>query len=124
MLDSIRDTPMYLGAKAGDPAFTFALAGDMKVGEIDTKVLEISGEGIRAKWCIDPKTGEILRTIKSTPQGEQTVDFSDFRDVNGVRLPFKGLARVGDADSGKFEIKSMELNPQIDEKIFAKPAAQ
>lgn len=122
MLDSIRDTPMYLGGKLNDAGFTFAVAGDAKVGDVDTKILEINGEGIRVKWCIDPKTGDVLRTIKSTPQGEQTVDFSDFRDVNGLRLPFKGLARVGDKDSGRFEVKSMEINPAVDESIFAKPA--
>jgi zinc protease len=122
MLDSIRDTPMWLGSRANDPAYTFSILGDVKVGEIDTKILEISGDGIRVKWCIDPKSGDLLRTIKSTPQGEQQVDFSDFRDVSGVRLPFKGALRTADQESGKFEVKSMELNPQIDESIFVKPA--
>ncbi|MCM2314473.1 MAG: insulinase family protein [Thermoanaerobaculia bacterium] len=123
MLDSIRDSPMWLGSKAGDPAYTFAIAGDAKVGEIDTRVLEISGEGIRVKWCIDPKSGDLLRTIKSTPQGEQTVDFSDFRDVSGIKLPFKGVIKVGGEDSGVFQVKSFELNPQIDDAVFQKPAS-
>ena len=60
MLDSIRDTPMWLGGRANDPAYTFAITGDAKVGEIDAKVLEISGDGIRVKWYVDPKTGHIL----------------------------------------------------------------
>ncbi|MFA6957145.1 MAG: pitrilysin family protein [Thermoanaerobaculia bacterium] len=122
MLDSIRDTPMWLGGRASDPAYTFAITGDAKVGEVDTKILEISGDGIRVKWCIDPKSGDLLRTIKSSPQGEQIVDFSDFRDVSGIRLPFKGALRTANEDTGKFEVKSMELNPQIDESIFVKPA--
>jgi len=122
MLDSIRDTPLWLGAKLDDAAYTFAITGDAKVGEIDTKILEISGEGIRVKWCIDTKSGALLRSIKSTPQGEQTVDFSDFRDVDGVKMPFKGIIRVGGEENGKFEMKSLELNPKIDESIFAKPA--
>jgi len=87
MLDSIRDTPMWLGGRANDPAYTFSITGDAKVGEIDTKILEISGDGIRVKWCVDPKTGDLLRTIKSTPQGEQQVDFSDFRDVSASGSP-------------------------------------
>ncbi|MGK2858412.1 MAG: insulinase family protein [Thermoanaerobaculia bacterium] len=123
MLDSIRDTPMWLASKVDDPAYTFAIAGDAKVGETDTKILDISGEGIRVQWCIDPKTGALLRTIKSTPQGEQTVDFSDFRDVSGIRLPFKGMIKVGGEDSGTFEVKSFEFNPQIDEAAFLKPAS-
>lgn len=123
MLDSIRDTPMWLGSKVDDPAYTFAVSGETKVGEIDTKILDISGEGIRVQWCIDPKTGDLLRTIKSTPQGEQTVDFSDFRDVSGIRLPFKGMIKVGGEDSGLFQVKSFELNPQVDDAVFQKPAS-
>ncbi len=123
MLDSIRDSPMWLASKVDEPAFTFAIGGDAKVGEVDTKVLEINGDGIRVKWCVDPKTGQLLRTIKSTPQGEQTVDFSDFRDVSGIKLPFKGVIKVGGEDSGVFQIKTFEINPQIDDAVFQKPAA-
>jgi len=123
MLDSIRDAPVWLGSKVDDPAYTFSISGDAKVGTIDTRVLEISGEGLRVKWCIDPKTGDLLRTIKSTPQGEQTVDFSDFRDVSGIRLPFKGTIKVGGEDSGVFQIKSFELNPPVDDSAFQKPAS-
>jgi len=122
MLDSIRDTPMWLGGKVNDPAYTFAVAGDAKVGEVATKILEISGEGIRAKWCVDPKTGDLLRTIKSSPQGEQTIDFSDFREVNGIRLPYKGAIQVAGQDSGTFLVKSFEFNPTVDPSVFVKPA--
>ncbi|MBI2214856.1 MAG: insulinase family protein [Acidobacteria bacterium] len=121
MLDSIRDTPLLLGSKIDDPAYTFAIAGEAMVGDVATKALEISGDGIRVKWCIDPKTGDLLRTIKSSPQGEQWIDYSDFRDVDGIRMPFKGAVRTAEQDSGRFEIKSFELNPKIDDAIFAKP---
>ena len=124
MLDSIRDSQVYLAQKANDPAYTFAVAGTEKIGSVDAKILVINGEGLSVKWYVDPATGTVLRTVKSSAQGEQMVDLSDVRDVSGIKFPFKGAIKMNGEEAGTFEVKEIVLNPTIDPKAFDKPAAK
>jgi outer membrane lipoprotein-sorting protein len=50
--------------------------------------------------------------------------FSDYRDVNGLKFAFEIASGASAADlSQKIIIDKIELNPQIDDTEFAKPAA-
>ncbi len=51
---------------------------------------------------------------------EQTTDLSDFREVDGVKMPFK-LASSSSVQSYTVELTKVEHNTAIDEKLFVKP---
>jgi hypothetical protein len=105
-------------------------AGREKIGERDTVVLfGTTPEKTRERLFFDAETGLLLRRISylETMIGlipEQT-DFEDYRDVDGVKLPF--TIRISPVDAGNpFGIRKLteiKLNVAVDESKFNKPAA-
>jgi hypothetical protein len=105
-------------------------AGRDKIGDRDAYVvLATRGENDTERLYFDVETGLLLRRITylRTIVGvipEQT-DFEDYRDVDGVKMPF--LIRVSPIDAGNpyvvRKFTEIKLNVPVDETKFAKPAA-
>ena len=72
----------------------------------------------------DEETGLLTRVVRSTPSpvGRLPVqmDYSDFRDVAGVKLPFKWTMTWLDGRSN-FELSEVQANVTIDTARFARP---
>ncbi len=51
---------------------------------------------------------------------EQTTELSDYREVDGIKLPFK-LTSSSSLQSYTVEISKVEHNAPVDEKLFVKP---
>ncbi|HXJ93999.1 MAG TPA: c-type cytochrome [Terriglobia bacterium] len=78
------------------------------------------------RFYFDKESGLLLREVRyvETPLGRNPsqVDYADYRDVDGVKIPFKWtIARPG----GRFtiQIDQVQQNVPIDESKFAQPAA-
>lgn len=105
---------------------TVKMTAKEKVGARDAFVLtfEPSG-GPPVKQYVDAETYLPIRTVIkiNVPQAgdiEQTADASDFRDVDGVKVPFK--LQVANAMQGfTITMTKVENNVTVDEKLFAKP---
>jgi hypothetical protein len=105
-------------------------AGREKIGDRDAYVvLATRGENETERLYFDVETGLLLRrtTYLRTKVGvipEQT-DFEDYRDVDGVKMPF--TIRVSPIDAGNpyvvRKITEIKLNVPVDESRFNKPAA-
>ena len=105
-------------------------AGREKIGDRDAYVvLATRGENDTERLYFDAETGLLLRrtTYLRTIVGvipEQT-DFEDYRDVDGVKMPF--TIRVSPVDAGNPYIvrrfTEIKLNVPVDESKFNKPAA-
>jgi hypothetical protein len=69
----------------------------------------------------DTQTGLKVRELSTTdtPQGSftQTVDFSDYKEIDGVMYPFKVVQQMG---MGPMELKvtSVEVNTGLDDSLF------
>jgi zinc protease len=126
MLSQLHHDLVYVAQHADDPAFTFAAAGSEKIGDVDAAILDIGGAIPWVRWYIDPKTGYILREKykglgQSGPfDGESTL--SDWRTVDGLTMPYQHQNKQNGQQTSTAEFKKIELNPQVDPKIFAKPA--
>jgi photosynthetic reaction center cytochrome c subunit len=77
------------------------------------------------RFYFDKDSGLLLREVRyvETPLGRNPseVDYADYRDVNGVKIPYKWtIARPG----GRFtiQIDQVQQNVPIDESKFAEPA--
>ena len=59
-------------------------------------------------------------TAIQSPQGSfvQNIDYSDYREVDGVKFPFKIFQQTG-SRSIEMEVLSIEINKDIDDKEFA-----
>jgi zinc protease len=127
MLDDIKRDPIYLAQHADDPKFVFSASGTEKIGGVEAAILDISGEGASVRWFVDPATGRLLRARwQSTgPQGplDGQTDYSDWRAMDGVTLPFKQTT-TGNGVANSEEMQKLEINPAVDMKIFEKPAAK
>ena len=126
-LNELKRHPIFVAQHADDPNFIFAAGGTEKIGDVDAQILDISADGAQVRWYVDPQTGHILRTSAQTMgmggPAEQVVDYSEWKEVEGINLPFKLKIKQGGNDSGSEDIQELQINPAIDPKLFEKPAA-
>lgn len=117
---------IYVAQHVNDPKFQFAVTGKEKIGNVDAAILDVNADGSPVKWYVDPQSGRILRIVaeRTGEQGPmtQTVDLSDWRDVDGVKLPFKRTITMNGEPSGTAEVQQVQFNPPVDPKLFEKPA--
>lgn len=102
------------------------LSGRQKVGDRDTFLLVFTPKtGPVTRQFVDAESYLPVRAIVTleTPEAgplEQTTDFSDFRDVDGVKVPFaiKGSSAVQNIS---ITVAKVEHNVKIDPALFVKP---
>jgi outer membrane lipoprotein-sorting protein len=93
----------------------------------DRSVLAVQGNKGNAlvTMYFDEQTGLLTRLVRSTPSPVGRVaiqiDYSDHRDVAGVKLPFKWTTSWFDGRSN-FELREIQPNVAIDAGRFARPA--
>ena len=126
MLSQLQHDLVYVAQHADDPAFTFTAAGTEKIGGVDAAVLDIDGAIPWVRWYIDPKTGYILREkykgMGQTGAFEGETNLADWRAADGITMPYKHQNQQNGKETSNAEVKKLELNPQVDPKLFAKPA--
>ena len=96
---------------------------------IDDKDVDVvqgnTADGIVVTLYFDQKTGLLTRSVRYTdsPVGKIPVqaDYSDYRDVNGVKLPFKFTQTWLDGRD-TFELTQIRANATVDAARFNKPA--
>jgi len=116
--------PLHLRAIYPDLRF----AGTEKVGDRDAYVLEgtAPGENDPDKMYFDAANGLVLRFIthRHGADGESDTqeDFQDYRNVDGLELPFEMSLTGGSSD---FTIRITEIHHgvDLDDGEFAKPQA-
>ena len=107
---------------------TVELAGKEKVGDRDAYVLIYKPKsGSAARQFIDAETYLPLKIVVSVDVPEmggpveQTSELSDYRDVDGVKIPF--TVKVTSAiQSFTIAVTKVEHNVKIDDALFSKPA--
>lgn len=81
--------------------------------------------GLPIKLYFDPMTGLLVRLVyyNETPVGRipTQIDYADYRDVSGIKMPFKWTTTWTDGRS-VIEISSVQTNVPVDARRFAKPA--
>lgn len=111
------------------PAPTMRVAGRRKVGERDAiVVVDRPSENIQRRYFFDAETGLLLRITTLTDailnQIPDQVDFEDYRDVDGVKLPF--VVRVSSIDtffSRTQTITEVKHGVSVEDTIFDMPPA-
>jgi zinc protease len=125
MLKNLHRELWSIAQHADDPQFAFAAQGTEKIGDVETSILDISGGDDQLRWFVDAKTGRVLRSSfqgnTPTGPGTQVTDYSDWKTVNGVNLPFHAEITSNGQPSGTVAMSSIEFNPAVDTKIFEKP---
>jgi zinc protease len=91
-------------------------------------VIEISGDkGSSVRLWIDEKSGDILKqsyqsaALTGAPSQVEQV-FSDYRDVDGLRAPFKVTVLAGGEEFAQVEVGEIHYNTGLDKATLLKPA--
>jgi outer membrane lipoprotein-sorting protein len=83
-------------------------------------------EGLTVRLYFDEQSGQLLRMVRYTPtplgRNPVQIDYSDYRDVNGVKVAYKWVLS---RPLGRFTIQldDVKQNVAVDDSKFAKPAA-
>jgi zinc protease len=126
-LNSLKREWIALAQHVNDPAYVFTLAGTQKIGNTEADVVEISSNGVEAKWALDPQSGRLLQvSYKDTGQRGQVqrvIEYSDWRAADGLTVPFKRTVSDNGELNATEQIQTYQINPPVDPKLFEKPAA-
>jgi len=100
--------------------------GTAKVDGHRTQVVEGTGAGqLPVKLYFDEDSGLLARMVRftNTLVGQVTTqaDYSDYRSVSGVKMPFKWTITWVDGQS-TIELTEVQVNAPIDPTKFARPA--
>jgi photosynthetic reaction center cytochrome c subunit len=98
---------------------------------IDGRDVQVIGgkmaDGTIAKLYFDKQTGLLVRQVRyiDTAVGRVTthVIYSDYRAVNGVKMPFQWEVTWVDGQA-TIKLTSLQANAPVNANVFAKPAAQ
>ncbi len=107
---------------------TVELGGKEKVGEREAYVLIVKPKtGSVARHFIDAESYLPIKVvvkidIPQVGEVEQSLEFSDYREVDGIKMPFT-LKATSSVQSFIIAITKVEHNIKIDDALFSKPAA-
>ena len=119
---------VYIGQHLDDPKFIFFANGPEKVGDIETRIVDVAAGDMSIRWFVDPKTSHVLRedyqTLGSSGPVAGETDLSDWKTTDGITLPAVRANKQNGTENSIVEYTKIEFNPPIDPKLFEKPPAQ
>lgn len=118
--EEMKFDPVRVAQHLSDYIFTPLRVEQQDGAAVD--VVKISADGMDYVWRIDSQTGRLLSAKHQTPAGEMTVEYSDYRQVDGINLPFKKRTVTSDR-STDMNVTSYKINPDVDGSLFLRPAS-
>ncbi len=126
MVKDMKREMLLVAQQSENPKYVFTVGGAAKVDEVETRILEVNADGSQERWFVDPQTGRVLRVshqaMEMTGPVQRVRDYSDWRTVDGISLPFKSRITSDGQESGAAQATEVEFNPAVDPKLFEKPA--
>lgn len=124
-MNQLKTSEIQVSQHVDDPKYTFTAAGTAKVGSVDAQILNVNADGAEVQWFVDPATGRVVRTsehiVDMRGPAQRVLDLSDWKEFGGIPFPTQAKITRDGQDGGSVEIKNIEINPAVDEKLFAKP---
>ena len=98
---------------------------DQSINDHEVQVVQGTGpRGLLVTLFFDKSTGLLRRIVRfgKSPVGRIStqVDYDDYREVNGIKFPFKFVFSWLDGRDG-FDIKDVKTNVPIDPAVFGRP---
>jgi zinc protease len=125
-LEQIKRDPIFIASHWKDPDVFFHAGGTEKVGDIESRIVDVNAAGAAIRWFVNPADGHILKETYVTlgrtgpAQGETAMD--DWKTINGLTIPLQRKNKQNGEETSVVEYKKIEINPAVDPKIFEKPA--
>jgi hypothetical protein len=97
------------------------------IGDVDVQVIQgTMANGFPVKLYFEDETGLLVRQVRyiEAALGRATwqIDYSDYRDVAGVKIPFKRTL-LGQSGQTSVELEDVQPNVAVEAARFVRPAA-
>lgn len=124
-LDGVRVDALLSFPGSIKTALTGLRTATADIGDRDVAVVQGSGpNGVLVTLYFDKKTNLLVREVRysKSPVGRipTQVDYTDYRDVGGIKFPFQYTFSWLDGRD-VFKISDVKVNVPIDAAVFAKP---
>ncbi len=125
LLEQLKRDPLFVAQHLSDPQFAFAAGQNVKIGDTQATILDVSAAGTPVRYYVEPASGKILRESypavgPSGPfQGE--TDLSDWKTLDGLTLPAKHVNRQNGRVSSTVNVLEFQVNPPVEENLFERP---
>ncbi|HVI06839.1 MAG TPA: insulinase family protein, partial [Candidatus Binatia bacterium] len=124
-LEQIKRDPIFIASHWKDSDVFFSASGTEKVGDTPAQIVDVNAAGASIRWFVDPGSGRILKETYMTrdangPAPGET-SFDDWQPVAGLNLPMVRHNKQNGQESSTAKYISVEINPNIDPKLFEKP---
>jgi hypothetical protein len=104
--------------------YSCVLEGAEQIGNVSTAKLKVKGEAQEGELNVDPTTGRLFRTTYSrVPSGQVVTDYSDWRQVNQIYVPFRRHVNNG-SETIEVTVNEYRVNPTTDARLFRAPGDQ
>jgi photosynthetic reaction center cytochrome c subunit len=126
-LDGLRvDAELSFPARIKQIATKWRVGRPVAINDRDVQVVQGTGAGgVTATLFFDAENGLLVRQVRyvESPVGRipTQVDYSDYRDVSGVKLPFKWTVTWLDGRDN-IELSEVRTNVPVDAARFGRPA--
>lgn len=125
-LDGVRlEAEVFFSARIKQALTNWRVGFPVVIDDRDVQIVQgtTPGGGV-VTMCFDEETGLLTRLVRyvESPVGRLVtqVDYADYRDVAGVKLPFRWTVTWLSGRS-RFEVDELQPNVQIDAARFARP---
>jgi hypothetical protein len=111
------------------PSETMRVVGRRKVGERDALVVvDRPSENVQRRYFFDAETGLLVRVMTLTDailnQIPEQIDFEDYRDVDGVKIPFTvRISAIDTFNSQTRTLTEVKHGVPVEDTIFNMPPA-
>ncbi|MDQ3369326.1 MAG: insulinase family protein [Myxococcota bacterium] len=114
--------PELILLRALEPSARLTTAPDETLDGKAYTVLKLRSpsNGVAVSIYLDKKTKLIARMAYAEGSGAETDQFSDYKDVGGIKVAHKRVSGGGGRTT-QLELKSVELDPKVDPTLFVKP---
>ena len=128
-LDGVKlEAELFFPARIKQALTNWRVGPPATIGDREVQLVQgTSAGGATATLCFDSESGLLVRLVRfsESPVGRlvSQVDYADYRDVSGVRMPFRWTVTWLDGRS-IFELSDVQPNVPIDNAKFARPTAR
>ena len=111
------------------PVLVKAAAGALVVREVDSDepslgAIEISGEGMPLLTLLVNRVNGLIEKSRYVVEGEGRSEeaYSDYRNVNGIQVPFHTVVRRAGLTPLERDVKTLHFNVPLPPGLFTKPS--
>jgi predicted Zn-dependent peptidase len=110
--------------RAGGEGYTARPLADATVAGKAAQGLEVADpQGHATQFFLDPQTGLLMKLAYTSNGQTSEALYSDFREVNGVKIPFKTQISRNGQPVIEIVYTDVQVNAPVDEALFKKPAS-